>query len=403
MDLAAFTRPAGALRVMPPASGSRSSLSFIPDRLPPQGEAAAIATVVGLLSEADQAIGELVGIGRILPNPDLLVRPYLRQEAVASSAIEGTQATFSDLVAFEARQAPPPGSDVRDVANYSRALEQALRSVQDGAPIDADLVRRIHRTLMTGARGEAFSTPGEFRTIQNHIDGGREPADGDFVPPPPAEMQTALADLFAYLSIDVGSRPPVLVEAAWVHYQFEAIHPFIDGNGRVGRVLIPLLIAQRRRFDHPLLYLSPYFRQNRTLYNDLLFGVSAQSHWERWLQFFLEAVVTRARQAISLSDEVIALGQRWHEKLNTAKASPTAHKLCDYVHQHLAITAWSAERHLEVTPPSVYNAIRTLEGVAILTEVTGRSRDRYWVASELLRMLDAGVAGNPPAASGATS
>ena len=166
------------------ASTTRSYLAFVPEPLPPASESEAIGSVVGLLSEADQALGELVGIARLLPNPDLLVRPYMRQEAVASSAIEGTQATFSDLVSFEASQAIDPGSDVRDVANYSTALEHTLSAVRGGTRIDADLVRRIHRMLMTGARGEAFSAPGEFRTIQNHIGGGGEPADGDFVPPP---------------------------------------------------------------------------------------------------------------------------------------------------------------------------------------------------------------------------
>ena len=402
MDRAAFTDAAGALLECPASGNIRPYLSFVPAPLPPLREARAIGAVTALLSEADQAIGELVGIGRVLPNPDLLVRPYLRQEAVASSGIEGTQATFSDLVAFEASQSSPPGSDVRDVANYSSALEQALRSVQGGAAIDADLVRRIHRTLMTGARGEVFSTPGEFRTIQNHIGGGREPADGDFVPPPPLEMHAALDRLFLYLQADPTSRPPVLVEAAWVHYQFEAIHPFIDGNGRVGRVLIPLLIAQRRRFDHPLLYLSPYFRRNRTRYNDLLFAVSAQSAWESWLRFFLEAVVERARSAIELSDHLLGLGHTWHDQLDAVRASQTAHKLADYVHQHIAISAGSAERHLGVTPPSVYNAVRVLERAGILTEVTGRTRDRYWVARDLLRLLDAdgyAASGPPPVAS----
>ena len=200
-------------------------------------------------------------------------------------------------------------------------------------------------------------------------------------------MQDALDALFVYLRGDGSEHPPVLVEAAWVHYQLEAIHPFIGGNGRVGRVLIPLPIAQRRRLDHPLLYLSPYFRQNRTLYNDLLFAVSAQSQWERWLRFFLEAVVARARAAIELSDRLIALGNQWHEALNERRAARNAHRLADYVHQHIPVSARTAEHHLDVRPPTAYSASRALEEPRILVEATGRARDRIWVAPALMRLL----------------
>lgn len=372
-----------------PAQGTRPEYwSFVPHPLPPESEADAIASVVGLLSEADQALGELIGLGRLLPNPDLLIRPYLRQEAVASSAIEGTQASFTELVAYEAGGMFGDQSDVVDVLNYANALSLGLSRVeQDG--ITPNLIRRIHATLMTGARGEQGSTPGEFRTIQNHIGGGREPMDGDFVPPPPPEMQDCLSAFFAYVAGNRSARPPVLVEAAWVHCVFEGIHPFVDGNGRVGRVLIPLLIASRRRFEHPLLFLSPYFRQRRIEYVDRLFAVNATGDWAGWLRFFLEAVVSRARAAIDLSSNVISLGKDWHGRLDAMRATRAAHRLADLVSQHSAINASIAERQLELTGPTIYKAIDQLVQADILQEFTGGSRNRVWAAEEQLKLMEA--------------
>jgi len=390
MDLRAFTRPSGDIITVPAATQLDAYLAFVPHPLPPPTEEDAITAVRPLLSEADQALGELIGIGRLLPDPDLLVRPYLRQEAVASSAIEGTKATFADLVTYEAARVAGPGSDVVDLLNYTAALEQGLHAVQQGDHITSDLVRRLHRTLMTNARGEDFSTPGEFRTIQNHIGGGRQPSDGDFVPPPPKEMQDCLDRLFAYLA-NRNPRTPILVEAAWIHYQFETIHPFIDGNGRVGRLLIPLLLAHRRHYPHPLLYLSPYFRKHRTRYNELLFDVSAQSAWNEWLRFFLEGVIERALDATTLADRIIALGRDWQQRLQEQRAPLNAHRLADYVHRSIAVNASTAERHLEVTGPTAYKAISVLEQAGILEEITGRPRDRVWLSRELLGMLQMNV------------
>lgn len=386
MERTSFTDPSGRVLEIPASAHLRSYVAFAPYPLPPSTESTAVAAVLPLLSMADQALGELIGISRLLPDPDLLVRPYLRQEAVASSAIEGTKATFADLITYEAVRLADPGSDVIDVINYTAALEQGLRAVQDGERISPDLVRRLHRTLMSHARGEDFSTPGEFRTIQNHIGGGRQPADGNFVPPPPTEMHRCLDDLFAYLQ-----RPepttPVLVEAAWMHYQFETIHPFIDGNGRVGRILIPLLLAYRRNYPRPLLYLSPYFRRHRNSYNDLLFEVSTRSAWEEWLQFFLDGVVEQALAATTLADRIIALGQEWHQRLDEVRAPRPTHRLADYIHRNIAVNASTAEIHLDVTGPTAYKAISILERVGILTEVTGRLRDRVWLSRELLTLL----------------
>lgn len=201
-------------------------------------------------------------------------------------------------------------------------------------------------------------------------------------------MQSALTQFFAYIDESNERQTPLLVEAAWVHYQFETIHPFIDGNGRVGRVLIPLLIAYRRSFPHPLLFLSPYFRQHRTEYNDLLFEVSAQSSWWKWLAFFLEAVRSQATSAIILSDKVLGLGREWHERLDALKATHTAHRLADFMHQHIGANAGMISAGLGVSGPTTYSAIKTIEAAGIAEEITGRPRDQVWLARELVRLLD---------------
>jgi Fic family protein len=385
MNPSDFANPAGRL-VQRSSPGGESYWSFLPDQLPPAGEGSAIAAVANLLAEANHALGRLDGIGQFLPNPDLLVRPYMRREAVLSSRIEGTRASFLDLVAYEAVAQGLPGTDVREVANYVQALDYGLRHVDDGG-ISRELVQSVHRHLLTGARGEAFSTPGEFRTMQNHIGTSAELAEAHFVPPPPDEMHGALDHLLTYLS-DTHPNTPVLVEAAWMHYQFEAIHPFLDGNGRVGRVLIPLLLAHRRRLAHPLLYLSPYFERRRDQYYDRLFGVSARGDWLGWLRLFLEAVFAQAKAGSDLAHKIVALGAEWHSRLNAAHATLNAHRLADLVHQFVAVDAKSAERHLEVATQTAYNAIKSLERVGILTNLAKRDWGRVYVAEELVLLLD---------------
>jgi Fic family protein len=247
---------------------------------------------------------------------------------------------------------------------------------------------------MTGARGEALSQPGEFRTVQNHVGGSgtNDPADAKFVPPPPAEMHDALDAFFQYVSEPDKTSP--LVKVAWSHYQFETIHPFQDGNGRVGRILIPLLLARTRGLEHPLLYLSPYFQRRRLDYYDHLFTVSAHSDWAGWLQFFLEAVVHQARTAVATSQKLIALGDEWSDRLRMSGATPTAQRLAQLVHQrYVAINARLARGALDqvgltVRMPTVYAAIQTLEQAGILTEATGRKYRRVWLARELLSLLD---------------
>jgi Fic family protein len=386
MDTKLFTDPAGRLVEVERAPPIPSYVAFIPGSLPPGAEDAAIAAVARELGEANLALGQLTGIGEFVPNPDLLVRPYLRREAVASSRIEGTVASFSDVVALEAGIRPVPGSDTQDVLNYVVALDAGLRAIQEGS-FSLDLVRTLHRQLMTGARGEVFSNPGEFRAIQNHIGSSNEIADATYVPPPPLEMHGVLAQLIDYLN-ESKPRTPFLVEAAWMHYQFEAVHPFLDGNGRVGRLLIALLLATRHQVAHPLLYLSPYFERRRDEYYRLLLVVSSTSAWAEWLRFFLLGVAEQAREAISVAREVLALRDEWKERLATVGAAPSAVRLADFVAEHVAVTPRVVELGMDVARQTAYNSIQALVDVRILERVPLRQRGSLYVAPELIAILE---------------
>ena len=388
MDRSSFTQATGVLLEVPRSDGGPPYEAFRPNPLPPEDERSILAAVPRLLSDASDAFGELRGIGRLLPDPNLLVQPYMRREAVLSSRIEGTRASFSDLVTFEVLDGPAPAGDAREVSNYVGALELGLRRAGDEG-VTVDLIRDLHRRLLSGVRGETFGTPGEFRALQNHIGGSRDIADADFVPPPPSEVAPAIEALIQYVR---SARPqtPVLVKAAWTHYQFETIHPFLDGNGRVGRLLIPLILATEGRLAHPLLYVSPYFERHRSEYYDRLFGVSARSEWAEWLRFFLEAVHDQARAAIDHAERVLALRVEWLARLDARRAPPSARRLADLVLEMPAVSARSVEVNLELqTAQSAYNAIRVLEDADILREVTGRARGRIWLADELVALMEA--------------
>ncbi len=386
MDTKLFTGPAGRLVEVERDPPIPSYVAFVPGSLPPGTEDAAIAAVARELGEANLALGQLTGIGEFFPNPDLLVRPYLRREAVASSRIEGTVASFSDVVALEAGIRPVPGSDTQDVLNYVVALDAGLRAIQEGS-FSLDLIRSLHRQLMTGARGEAYSNPGEFRAIQNHIGSSNEITDATYVPPPPLEMHGVLDQLIDYLN-ESKPRTPFVVEAAWMHYQFEAIHPFLDGNGRVGRLLIALLLAARHQVAHPLLYLSPYFERRRDEYYRLLLAVSSTSAWEDWLRFFLLGVAEQAREAISVARQVLALRDEWRERLADVGATPSALRLADFVTEHVAVTPRVVELGLGVARQTAYNSLQVLVDADILESVPLRQRGSLYIAPQLIGILE---------------
>ncbi len=306
--------------------------AFIPNPLPP--DITWSHEIVQELSTADRALGRLAGLGRTLPNPHLLARPFIQREALSSSRIEGTRADLADVYGYQARQLPLPDiassaseHDIREVLNYIDALDYGLDRLSS-LPLSLRLLCEIHERLMQGVRGER-RRPGRFRDRQNWISGrGDKLENARFVPPPPEQMKPALALFEAFLHAE--PRYPPLVRLALVHYQFEAIHPFIDGNGRIGRLLISLLTVQWILLPLPLLYLSAYFEEKRERYYDLLLAVSERGAWEEWLSFFLRGVAEQAQDAIQRAQALQDLQQRWHAQLSEHRSANPLRTLGQY-------------------------------------------------------------------------
>jgi Fic family protein len=358
--------------------------AFVPNPLPPQLDLD--RSHVLRLSEAERAIGRLAGVGATLPNPYLLIHPFIRREAVLSSRIEGTQASLSDLFFFEAAPSlPARATDVREVANYVRAMEAALAPNRE-LPLSLRLIREMHRILMTGVR-ESHLTPGEFRRSQNWIGpAGSKLNDAIIVPPPVADMHAALDALERYLYAE--SDLPVLVRLAMIHYQFEAIHPFLDGNGRIGRLLVSLLLCEWKVLPSPLLYLSAFFERHRQDYYRLLLAVSQKGQWESWVQFFLSGVLEQSLDAIQRAARLRALRDEYQAGLQQARSSALLLKLVDGLFHHPAITVPGAARQLKVTQRAASQNIGKLVRAGILTEATGRPRNRIFVADGIIRAID---------------
>jgi Fic family protein len=364
--------------------------AFVPNPLPP--ELFLDAELVRTLSEADRALGELAGLGRTVSNPTLLIRPFIHREAVLSSRIEGTQADLTDLYAYEAGQLsfpggkpPPPESDVREVLNYVHALEYGLQRLET-LPVSLRLIRELHERLMTGVRGDR-ATPGEFRRSQNWI--GRPGCtlnEAEFVPPPVPEMQEALYELEKYLHRDC--LYPPLVRIGLIHYQFEAIHPFLDGNGRIGRLLISLLLVSWNLLPLPLLYLSVFFERHRQNYYDLLLAVSKRGAWREWLVFFLRGVQEQARDAIARAKRLQDLQREWRQRLQaTPRTSALLLQLVDELFQVPAITVPQVQKMLNVTHRAANQMVTRLVRESILHPVPGQSRNRQFLAQSILEVL----------------
>lgn len=357
-------------------------LAFAPPPLPP--DLAFTPRLVSALSSADRNLGLLAGAGEWLPNPHLLIRPFLRREAVLSSRIEGTQASVADLVLFEASPRASDAPDVREVANYVRALEFGVR--EDRAlPISLRLIREIHGELMAGVRGTHL-TPGEFRSSQNWIGPpGCTLNEASFVPPPPEEMRDALDAFEKYLH-----RPsdlPPLIRLAVVHYQFEAIHPFLDGNGRVGRLLVSLLLHEWKLLPQPLLYLSAFFERRRGDYYQLLLGVSLTGNWEDWIAYFLTGVAEQSADVIERARRLFSLRETYRAALHSARSSALPLKLVDYLFEQPAITVAQARELLDVSPRAARMNVAKLEEAGIVMEFTKRARNRIYVAPAILDLL----------------
>lgn len=365
-------------RVIRTAQGYQA---FVPAPLPP--DLAYTPELVRLLSTADAALSELSGIGRVLPNPHLLIASYVRREAVLSSRIEGTRASLSDLLADEAGQPPhAPPDDIREVRNYVDALDYGIERLQT-LPLSLRLVRELHERLMRGVRGDT-ATPGEFRRSQNWIGPhGSTPANAPYVPPPPQDMQEALAawEMFLHRRDEL----PDLVQCALMHEHFEAIHPFLDGNGRVGRLLITLFLIERGRLSQPLLYLSEYIERHRDDYYRSLMRIRTHGDWLDWLHYFLAGVEWSARRALRQAQQLLALRERMRAALAT---DVRAVALVDPLFENPFIDPARARALLGVSAPTARKVLIVLETAGVLREIAGRQRGRVYLADAVLAAID---------------
>jgi Fic family protein len=336
-----------------------------------------------LLSQADSALSELSGLGRVMPNPDLLIAPYVKREAVASSRIEGTQADLSDLLLDEIEpRRTPPGSDVYEIRNYVAALNLGMRKLPK-LPLASRLIKEMHFVLMQGVRGEGM-TPGEFRRSQNWIGApGSTLTTATYVPPPPDEMHECLKHWEVFVN-DRGKMPE-LIQCAIVHEHFEAIHPFLDGNGRIGRLLITLFLMERNRLSKPLLYLSSYIETHKPQYYELLQRIRTDGDWSSWIRYFLVAVRDTARSAIHQSQTILAVREKYRQRLDKKHR---ALSLLDCLFVNPYTTVPRAAKELGVTAPTAQKTIDQLVKIKMLREATGRGWGRYWLAQPILKVVN---------------
>ena len=379
MEIKDFNAPeAGKVMLTP-----QGFYAFIPAKLPPRLEFN--AELVKLLSKADAALSELSGLGRTLPDPHLLIAPYVRREAVLSSRIEGTRASLSDLLIDELDDKPATPSSVEDVyevRNYIIALEHGLNRLNE-LPLSLRLVREIHERLMRGVRGDK-ATPGEFRRSQNWIGPqGSSPATAPYVPPPVLEMHECLNDWEIFLH-DRETLPD-LIHAAIAHAQFEAIHPFLDGNGRVGRLLITLELIERERLAQPLLYLSAFIEANRQDYYDLLQRIRTHADWLAWIRYFLTGVEQTAKQASAQAMSLIKLRETLRAKVLD---KPRAQLLIDELFKNPYVTVARAQQLLAVSNPTARAVINVLTARGMLEEVNGRQWAKLYVSRPILRAVE---------------
>ena len=372
--------------------------AFVPNPLPPA--LPFDPETVRTLSDADRALGELAGLGRTIANPHLLINPFIRQEAVLSSKIEGTETDLADLYGYEAGQLPLPGirppkaaTDAREVFNYVQALKLGLARLET-LPVSLRLIRETHARLMEGVRGD-YATPGEFRRTQNWIGPpGCLLKDASYVPPPVPEMLDALDAFERYLHAE-GGLPPLL-RLACIHYQFEAIHPFIDGNGRIGRLLMPLLMVSWGLLPHPLLYLSVFFERHRDTYYKLLMDVSTRGAWKEWTDFFLRGVAVQARDAVARAKRLQDLQAKWREALQHSRAPASAFRLADALFDRPMLTIPLAAELLGVTYPAAKTAVAKLEAIGALAQSQPGGKSKVFVASEIMAVVSQGPEDQAP-------
>jgi Fic family protein len=380
MDTKRFTRASNG-RVVRTLDGAPA---FAPGPLPPP--VAVNWPTAKLIAEAERATGNLAGIGRLLPDPHILIQPLARREAVLSSRIEGTEASFSDLAVFEAAGRPDSdASDVREVSNYVRALEYGLKRL-DKLPISQRFLREVHEILMTGVRGST-KMPGDFRAVQNWIGTpGATLASATYVPPPVAEMHAALDAFERY--IHAPSELPTLVRVALIHYQFEAIHPFLDGNGRVGRLLIAFLLNVEHVLEQPLLYLSAYFERHRSDYYRLLLDVSMRGAWAEWIDFFLRGVIEQANDAVHRTRRLLDLTHDYRARLAGSRNLARMSSVVDDLLMNPATTVSAVAAKLRISYPAAKKNVDKLVAERVLMPIR-QAKGNVYIAQEIIDIIDA--------------
>lgn len=373
---------------IPTSTAGETFHSFVPELLPPQPPITFSDEAQDLYERANRALGRLDGISLLLPDTDLFIYLYVRKEAVLSSQIEGTQSSLSDLLLFELDETPGvPIDDVEEVSSYVAALHHGLKRLRDDDfPISGRLMRELHEVLMRRGRGSDKQS-GEFRRSQNWI-GGSRPGNARYVPPPHTDVPSLMGNLETFLH-DQPLRTPTLIKAGIAHVQFESIHPFLDGNGRLGRLLITLLLCAESVLLEPTLYLSLYFKQNRDEYYDLLQKVREESGWHEWLVFFLRGVESTAQQAFDTARRLVALFEEDRKRIATlGRIAGNVLQVHELFQRHVLMNVADAQRRLPLSSPTIQSGIASLEKLGIVSEITGKKRNRVWVYTQYLNILN---------------
>jgi len=364
--------------------------AFIPSSLPPTPPLEFSPARQHLLERAHLALGRLDSITLLLPEPNVFLYAYVRREAVLSSQIEGTQSSLSDLLLFELEDAPGmPFDDVVEVSNYVAALEHGMSRLQEGFPLSNRLIREMHGVLLSRGRGSGKS-PGEFRRTQNWI-GGTRPGNAHFVPPPPQELQGCMAALERFIH-DEQAPYPTLLKAALAHVQFETIHPFLDGNGRIGRLLIAFILSEGAVLSRPMLYLSLYFKRHRSEYYRLLDTVRQDGDWEAWVDFFLEGVEQTANNAVQTAQRLVRLFKEDSSRIqNLGRQAATALRVFDVLRERPLLTVGEVCRRTGLSFPTATKGVNALEKLGIVREITGQRRNRVYAYRRYLDILNEGT------------
>ena len=363
--------------------------TFVPDALPPMPDINWDTRLRGQFERAYLALGRLDSIASLIPETDLFLYAYVRKEAVLSSMIEGTQSSLSDLLMYELEQSPGvPLDDVTEVSNYVAALNHGIQRLQEDFPISVRLIKELHKILLASGRGNR-KQPGEFRCSQNWI-GGTRPGNAAFVPPPAEYLADGMAKLERFIH-DVSQETPAVLKAALVHVQFETLHPFLDGNGRVGRLLIALILVAQGILQQPLLYISLYFKIHRETYYQLLNTVRHKGDWESWLGFFAEAIEYSADSAVDTAKQLMVKTEQDANLLNEqGRAVGSLRKLHQALQQRpIANAAWLRQR-TEMAPATIQTALQKLEKLGLIEELTGKQRDRVYAYKNYIEILNQG-------------